>query len=108
MPEGPYLVLGLGRAGRAAVEALAARFGVASVRAWDDSPADRLRRIRATLAAAGVAIDDDPSVALAAVRTVIKTGIELGHPPLAEAAERALEIMDEFELGWRLSSAPTA
>ncbi len=104
-PAGPYLVLGLGRAGRAAARALAERFGADSVRAWDDARAPAVRRaMRARGALLG---RHERATALEGVRTVVKSpGIPFTHPLLVCARERGLAILDELELGWRMSTQP--
>ncbi len=105
VPAGPYLVLGLGRAGRAAADALAARFGTDSVRAWDDARAPSLRRGMRALS--GLLRMSECPTALDGVRTVVKSpGIPFSHPLLKSASERGLAIIDELELGWRLTTQP--
>lgn len=105
VPEGPYLVVGLGRAGMAAAESLMARAGPDSVRVWDDSPGPRVRTARAALASRGISWLDERS--LDCVRTVVKSpGIYPDHWLLAAAIERGLPIIDELELGWRLGHQP--
>jgi UDP-N-acetylmuramoylalanine--D-glutamate ligase len=107
VPRGPYLVVGLGRAGRAAVEALAARFGAASVRAWDDASADRMRPVRASLRASGIKLTSDAMASLTGVGAVVKSpGVALDHPLLSQARRRGIPILDELELGWRLAPRP--
>lgn len=114
VPAGPFLVAGLGAAGRAAVLALAER-GV-PVRGWDglagagararvESTAAKLERAGATVEAGG-----DGVVLLSATpapRCVVKSpGIAFGVPLIAAARERGIEVIDELELGWRLESRP--
>jgi UDP-N-acetylmuramoylalanine-D-glutamate ligase len=101
VPDGPYLVVGLGSAGTAAAAALAARSGAGTVRAWDDS------RNEAVRAAAPVALARDHAEALSGVRAVIKSpGVDLDHPLLARARDGGLPVIDELELGWRLTKRP--
>lgn len=103
IPAGPYLVLGLARAGHAAVRALSERFGSGSVSAWDDSDVARKRL------GVGVRIADvsDNDVALRGVRTIVKSpGVPVDHRLLVEARHRGLAVIDELELGWRLSKQP--
>jgi len=105
VPAGPYLVLGLGRAGRAAADALGTRFGMDSVRGWDDARAPGRRR---TMRAGGGLLDtSERSRALDGIRTVVKSpGIPFTHPLLESARRRGLPIIDELELGWRLMTQP--
>ncbi len=105
VPTGPYLVLGLGRAGRAAADALARRFGIDSVRAWDDARVPGLRQRMS--ARGGLLAIGERSTALDGVRTVVKSpGIPFTHPLLQSARQRGLTIIDELELGWRLTTQP--
>ena len=107
VPPGPYLVLGLGAAGQSAAQALAARFGAAVIRGYDDSSSDRLRPVRASLASAGIATPTDPAGLLDGVGCIVKSpGIDPGHPLLSEARRQAVPVLDELELGWRMSAAP--
>lgn len=100
VPPGPYLVLGLGRAGRAAQRALSDRFGAHYVRTWDDGPKH------------GFALEDrqpgDPAHRpLVGIRTVVKSpGVPFTHPLVHSARRVGLDVLDELELGWRLSSRP--
>src|SRR4051794_39365372 len=110
LPEAPFIVVGLGRAGFAAARAIAARAGAATVRVWDaasDPPqqerAEVLRRqgIEVRLGGDGVEMLRD-------VRTVVKSpGVPWEIPVLAEAGRRGLTIVDELDLGWRLTPVPT-
>jgi UDP-N-acetylmuramoylalanine--D-glutamate ligase len=111
MPEGPYDVAGLGQAGRAAVDALCRVEGGERVLASDRYPNRVPKRVRRDLEAAGVrthlgsqrrVLDLPP-----APRTLVKSpGIPIDAPILQLARERGLEVLDELELGWRLSSTP--
>lgn len=111
VPGGPYLVLGLGRAGRSAATALAGLGGddVAAVEATD-SPATR--RAARSLRALGVEtrLGDDGADALdvfGPIGCVVKSpGIPFAHPILDTAAERGIPVIDELELAWRLRSGP--
>src|SRR3954471_12564603 len=71
LPPGPYVVAGLGRAGCAAVEALAQRVDLDEIVATDHSKSSRVRRRRRRAEAGGV-------------RTVIAT-----PPPLFDAGPAA-------------------
>jgi UDP-N-acetylmuramoyl-L-alanyl-D-glutamate--2,6-diaminopimelate ligase len=98
-------VLGLGRAGLAAVAALADRFGAESVRVWDDSRSDRARCVRAELESQGIGTARDGS--LSGVRAIVKSpGVDPDHPLLRRGRESAIPILDELDLGWRLTRRP--
>ncbi len=110
LPAGPFLVVGLGRAGTAAVAALIREAGPDSVTAWDQGTSRALRRLQRDLGARGVRVllgrpPDRRTVKRA--MTVIKSP---GVSPQASVIQRALaagrEVVDELELGWRLSRAP--
>ncbi len=106
VPDGPYLVMGVGNAGRSAARTLAAR-GPAGVLVCDDGSGDEVRIATRELAARGVEFTDRPLSALDRVRAVVKSpGIRLDHEVLEAARARGLPVLDEFELGWRLSSQP--
>lgn len=110
LPPGPYLVVGLGRAGAAAARALAADIGAATIRAWDSASDPGQRERAQTLADLGleVRLGGDGIEALLGVRTVVKSpGVPLDVPVIEEAHRRGIEILDEFEIGWRLVPAPT-
>jgi UDP-N-acetylmuramoyl-L-alanyl-D-glutamate--2,6-diaminopimelate ligase len=107
LPDGPCLVLGLGDAGQAAAEALIERRGPESVRVWDDSQADTVRAARHKLAERGVAIAPDLYQAIDGTAAVVKSpGIPLDHRVCEAAGNTGIPVLDEFELGWRLSSQP--
>jgi UDP-N-acetylmuramoyl-L-alanyl-D-glutamate--2,6-diaminopimelate ligase len=107
VPDGPYLVLGTGNAGRAAVTALATRSGESSVLVWDDSTSDEVRLARRALAMRGITSTVDSLSALNHVAAVVKSpGIPMDHPVIAGARRRGMLVIDELELGWRLSSQP--
>jgi UDP-N-acetylmuramoyl-L-alanyl-D-glutamate--2,6-diaminopimelate ligase len=108
VPEGPYLVMGIGNAGLAAVEALIERTGPSCVVVCDDSSGDEVRSRRRTLARRGVAFADEPIRILEELGAVIKSpGVRMDHPVLAAAANRGIPVLDELELGWRMSWQPT-
>ncbi len=110
LPPPPYLVVGLGKAGRAAALALAGRTAAGATAAWDggaDSPqqiaARELREqgIRVELGGEGLDL-------LAGTRTIVKSpGVPLDIPLLLEARRRGIAVVGEFEIGWQLVSAPT-
>jgi UDP-N-acetylmuramoylalanine--D-glutamate ligase len=101
LPPGPFVVVGLARSGVAA--ALALRERGAEVMATDARAVDD--EVRARLAAAGVAVRDgeDGVRALDGARTVVKSpGVPQDAAAVAGARARALEVIGEVELGWRL------
>jgi UDP-N-acetylmuramyl tripeptide synthase len=108
VPDGPYLVVGLGRAGIAAAEALGAHAGAAAVTVVDEGhPADAGAAI-GRLRAAGVRVVTgvDGVGHLPGVRTVVKSpGVPFTTAVLRAAAARGIAVIDELELGWRLSEA---
>jgi UDP-N-acetylmuramoyl-L-alanyl-D-glutamate--2,6-diaminopimelate ligase len=108
VPEGPYLVMGIGNAGQAAVAALCEHASGPAVFVYDDSAADEVRARRRRLRGRGVSFVDDPVPLLAEVGTVIKSpGLPMDHPVIEAADRRAIPVMDELELGWRMSWQPT-
>jgi UDP-N-acetylmuramoylalanine-D-glutamate ligase len=110
IPEPPFLVAGLGRAGTAAVAALTRTVGPSAVRAWDADTGARMQRIARALRAADVCVDLGAwprDGLLDRVRTVVKSpGIPFDAPMIVAARDAGLEVIDELELGWRLSRAP--
>lgn len=113
MPGGPYLVAGLGRAGGAAAEALLTHAPDERLLAWDQASTNRLRGVAKRLGSRGVEIQlgGDGLALLAAAGpgvTVIKSpGMDLDAPILLSAgATEGATIIDELELGWRLSRRP--
>jgi UDP-N-acetylmuramoyl-L-alanyl-D-glutamate--2,6-diaminopimelate ligase len=107
LPEGPYLVMGTGKAGRSAAAALAERSGPRTVLVCDDSIGTEIRRARVSLAKRGIGFTDEPIDALDRIRLVVKSpGIRMDHPVIEAAARRGIPVVDELELGWRLSWQP--
>ncbi len=112
LPQGPYLVLGLGKAGSAAAEALLAAPAAERVHAWDSATAGAARVTARRLRRRGVDVHlgGDGLTALDAAgpgATVIKSpGIDLDIPLLRAAAARGLQVFDELELGWRVCAQP--
>lgn len=112
VPRGPYAVAGLRRAGTAAVEALCRRAGgSAEVIACDRNPAGVAKRVRHSLAAAGVPLHLEPQSEILdlvpAPRTLIKSpGIRFDNPLIELARRSGLAVLDELELGWRISDTP--
>jgi UDP-N-acetylmuramoylalanine--D-glutamate ligase len=83
LPPGPWLVVGLARSGRAALEVLAKRGEQAR-------GVDRRNG------------DDEPA-ALDGVRAVVKSpGVPAQAPVIVAARERGLPVLGEVELAWRL------
>jgi UDP-N-acetylmuramoyl-L-alanyl-D-glutamate--2,6-diaminopimelate ligase len=101
LPAPPILVLGLARAGEAATRALAARLGPDAVFAADDHATEATRATAERLRALGVAVALGPRPADWPRPTAIvrSPGIELDAPSLAIG----VPVIDELELGWRLS-----
>ena len=98
LPPGPFLVVGLGRSGQAAARALHARGE--RVIAVDAGAPDV-----GALAAAGieVALSVDGTEQLPGARAVIKSpGVPAAAPAIAAGHERALPVLGELELAWRL------
>ena len=106
VPNGPYLIVGLGRAGRAAARALSE---TGLVRAWDHSRAPEVGATRDALLAAGITVrlGGDGLDMLDGVRTVVKSpGLRPDTPVIAAARRGGLLVIDELELGWRLARTP--
>jgi UDP-N-acetylmuramoyl-L-alanyl-D-glutamate--2,6-diaminopimelate ligase len=110
LPPGPYLVVGLGKAGFAAARELAEAAAPGAVRAWD-SAADtiqkegerELERIGVKVGLGGDGLD-----LLAGVRTLVKSpGVPPEIPLVEEARRRGMALVDELEIGWLLVPAPT-
>ncbi len=110
LPPPPYLVVGLGRAGLAAARALASHLGGAAVRVWDQV-ADRPQLERAKVLrrqGVDVLLGDHEHAALGDAQTVVKSpGVPSEVPLITEALRRGLTVVDELEVGWRLTPAPT-
>lgn len=94
LPEGPYLVVGLARSGRAASRMLA---GHGEVIATDAGrPEDLPPGIEAHLGVDGVELLDRAAV-------VVKSpGVPNEAPVIAAARARGLPVLGELELAWRL------
>jgi UDP-N-acetylmuramoylalanine-D-glutamate ligase len=111
VPDGPYIVLGLGEAGRAAAGALARTRGSEQVLAFDHRPDVVPKRVRRALRKLGVrthlgspeALLDLPPAAATMIRS---PGVPIDAPLVREAIGRGIEVIDEAELGWRLAGAP--
>ncbi len=109
-PPGPYLVAGMGRAGRAATRRLVSLSGPDAVTAWDASSRDAVRVAARDLERDGVrAVVGGDGRALLDARPgcVVKSpGIAPSVPLLTEARRRRIAVIDELELGWRLDGRP--
>lgn len=106
------MVAGLGRAGRAAAEALLATRGGEPLRVWDEAgrpdvlaACDDLERAGAMVSLGGdgrALLDLSPTP-----RCLVKSpGVPFSSSLIAAARERRLEVLDEAELGWRLDVRP--
>ena len=107
-PEGPYLVLGCGRAGLAAAEALAGIGDPPGVTVWDafDGSANRARSARLT--AAGVSVElgawQPRLLQRVSPRIVIKSpGVPADAVPVRDSLRLGIPVIDELDLGGRLS-----
>jgi UDP-N-acetylmuramyl tripeptide synthase len=111
-PRGPFLVVGLGRAGLAAAAALADAYGPGAVRGCDSAAPEWAAAEIEALRARGVELHTgtDGLELLAREpepRCVVKSpGVPPAAPVVAAARERGLPVVAELELGWRLSAAP--
>src|SRR3954470_23447065 len=110
LPPGPYLVAGMAGGGRAALGGLEPRCGAAALTVWDRAQSRQARRDARTLRAGGidVVLGDDVEAAFGSrPRCLVKSpGIPVTAPVLEPAPERGIEVVDELELGWRLSRSP--
>jgi UDP-N-acetylmuramoylalanine-D-glutamate ligase len=106
LPAGPFLVLGLGRAGAAAATALAARGE--HVALWTPVPTPTAAERAAELEAAGVRVAVGPwDGDLRGARTVVKSpGVPFDDPAILAARAAGTAVMDELELGRRLTARP--
>lgn len=110
VPPGPYLVIGLGQAGQAAVGALAHLGHAPEVVGFDSHPAAVPKRVRRALAALGVEVrlgEEGSLLEELAPATVVRSpGVPFDSPLLQAAQRRGAVVLDELELGWRLARAP--
>lgn len=106
LPRPPVLVVGLGRAGRAAAAALAERLGPSAVMAIDqrDTPATRAAASELTERGVATALGEPPA-GWPRPAVVVKSP---GVLPDAPVLPPGVPVIDELELGWRLSSARVA
>src|SRR4051794_35049480 len=101
LPPGPYLVVGLARSGVAA--ALALRERGAEVAGTDVGrvPEEAIERLRA--AGVETQVGSDGLSLLDRARSVVKSpGVPRQAAVIAAARERGIEVLGEFELGWRM------
>jgi UDP-N-acetylmuramoyl-L-alanyl-D-glutamate--2,6-diaminopimelate ligase len=99
--------MGAGNAGRSASAALAAISDPSDVLVYDDLVGTEVRQALRLLAKRGVGFTEDPVAELDRVGVVVKSpGIRMDHPLILEAERRGIPVMDELELGWRLSRQP--
>lgn len=111
IPPGPYLILGLGRAGLACAEALLSRQSRYPVLVWDSSTSSTLRSTAKRLQRRGASLwlGSDGLAALDAAgpdACLIKSpGIDWRIEVLRHAGRRGLTILDELEIGWRMTKA---
>lgn len=110
LPPPPFLVAGLGRAGTAALSALRRSVAAGELYAWDKSTASSIRGVAAELRAQGIKTWLGAAPPLEGVLrhcTVVKSpGIPFDAPVIRQAQRLGLPVLDELELGWRLSGAP--
>ncbi len=103
LPGGPYLVVGLARSGQAAA-ALLARRGEEVIAVDSGSPAGVEG---AAALGVEVSLDDDGLGHLDRARCLVKSpGVPAEASVVAAARERALPVLGELELAWRLMESP--
>ncbi|MGA2471277.1 MAG: Mur ligase family protein [Solirubrobacteraceae bacterium] len=112
LPCSAYLVAGLGRAGTAALAALSRHPAAERVVAWDEASTPLTRAGARTARRTGVEVvlggDGLDALSKAGPNvTIIKSpGIYPDIPLLRAARVNGVQVLDELELGWRLSDAP--
>jgi UDP-N-acetylmuramyl tripeptide synthase len=111
LPQGPYVVAGLGKAGLGAIDLLRELAGPGELRAWDAADSRELRATARRLQRHGVRCDlgDDGVAALedAQPGCLVKSpGIAPDHPIVTAAHDRGIAVVDELELAWRASRLP--
>src|SRR4051794_21587906 len=101
VPPAPYVVAGLGRAGRAAVGALVRLAGPEAVSAWDADTGLDTRKL-----GVHVRLGRPLDLRATGARTLVKSpGIPMEAPVVRQARELGVEVIDELELGWLLARA---
>ncbi|HUO74231.1 MAG TPA: Mur ligase family protein [Solirubrobacteraceae bacterium] len=110
IPQGPFLVAGLGRAGTAALRALRREFPSATIHAWDHDTTKEMHRLARRLEMDGIhtVLGAPPSLdrILRGGLVVKSPGVAFASPVIAEAQALEIPVLDELEIGWRLSRAP--
>ena len=112
VPDGPYVVAGLGQAGLAAIAALRRARPEARVIAWDASASavvrHRARQLRRRGVESVVARPIGEALDRAGERALVvrSPGIARDAPPLREARAHGCQVLDELEIGWRLHRQP--
>jgi len=93
LPDGPWLVVGMARSGRAAL-------GLLRTRGQQAIGADRAGE---PIDLPGVEVGTDGVELLDAARAVVKSpGVPAEAPAIAEARRRGIPVLGELELAWRL------
>ncbi|PZO77428.1 MAG: hypothetical protein DI629_14475 [Mesorhizobium amorphae] len=109
LPRAPVLVVGLGRAGDAALRRLLPSLGANGVAAWDSAVRGEASARATRWRSRGVAVTlggDGTGALLGCGRaaTIVKSpGIDPDIPVLRLARELGVQVLDELEIGWRLS-----
>ncbi len=108
LPPGPYLVVGCGRAGFSAAQALRAQVQSSEIRVWDANDGPQTRRRGAILAGHGIRVDlgqwrpdllEPPYPG-----TVVKSpGVPSDCAPISAAIAAGVPVIDELALGSRLN-----
>ena len=109
MPPGPYLVAGLATAGAAAAVALRSTSDE-PVAAWDEHRCDPTEAVASRLSALGVeVVFGEPDGLLdryGGLGSIVKSpGIPGDIPLISAARARGIPVIDELELGWRLTGS---
>lgn len=112
LPPPPYLIVGCGRAGISAAEALAAVTEPSQIRIWDGHDGPETRRVAGSLEKLGVTVvlgtweEGRPE---SFPCTVIKSpGVPADTLPVREALAAGGVVIDELELAIRLGASPLA
>jgi UDP-N-acetylmuramoyl-L-alanyl-D-glutamate--2,6-diaminopimelate ligase len=112
LPPPPYLIVGCGRAGISATEALAAITESSQIRIWDGHDGPETRRAADSLEKLGVTVELgrwEEGRLESFPGTVIKSpGVPAGTAPVREALDAGSVVIDELELAVRLGASPLA
>jgi len=103
-----FLVMGLARSGRAAVDLLL-RLGSAPVGYDRQEPPEAARSAFGEWEKEGARFvygEPDLSLLEGTDAVVLSPGIPLGHPVVEEASRRGIEVLSEIELAYRVSDFP--